>query len=278
MAKEMALITGASSGIGLHLARELARHGHRVALVAPDAHELAEVARAIEAEHGTEAVPIACDLERDDAVASIERQLPADFSVDILVNNAGHAQRGRFWEVPVERHLSVVRLNIDAVLRLTAAFLPRMLDRGRGRILNTASVAGFQPGPMLAVYHASKSFVLSFTEALAVELDDGPISVTALCPGPTDTDFFPKADMLGTRAFQQANLMAPQDVAKAGYEGLMKGHRLVVPGAANKALVFARRFMPELAQAKLNEQIYAEVPPASRGRSRGDMERDASRR
>jgi uncharacterized protein len=150
-----------------------------------------------------------------------------------------------------------------------------MVQLGRGRLLNTASVAGFEPGPMLAVYHASKAFVLSWSEALAVELEDTAVSVTALCPGPTDTDFFPKAGMLGTRAFQGQNLMAPQDVAKAGYEAMVKGELFVVPGVANKALVAARRFLSETAQAKLNEKFYQEVPPEKQTRERGDLETQA---
>jgi uncharacterized protein len=273
MHPETALITGASSGIGLHLAREFAAHRHRVVLVAPDAGELVGIADAIEREFDVSAIAIPCDLEREDAADLIARQLDQQAcEVDILVNNAGHGQKGRFWELPVERHLSVLRLNVEAVLRMTARLLPPMLLRRRGRIMNTASVAGFEPGPLLAVYHASKAFVLSFSEALALELDGSGVSVTALCPGPTDTDFFIKADMLGTRAFQQAQLMAPQEVARAGYEALMAGDRIVVPGAANKALVFARRFLPEMAQARMHEKLYEELPVDKRGRTRGDVE------
>ena len=165
-----------------------------------------------------------------------------------------------------------MRLNVEAVLRMTSLFLPPMLQRGRGRILNTASIAGFEPGPLLAVYHASKAFVLSWSEALTTELQDTPIGVTTLCPGPTDTDFFPKADMENTCGFQQANLMAPQNMAKAGYEALMAGERLIVPGAANKAMVFSRRFMSDSMQAKVNEKLYEDAPPDKRKRERGDME------
>src|SRR5438045_2069226 len=144
----------------------------------------------------------------------------------------------------------MVRLNIEAVLRMTKSFLPPMLERRRGRVLNLASVAAFEPGPLLAVYHASKAFVLSFSEALSTETEDTGVTVTALCPGPTDTDFFPKADMLASRAFQKANLMAPQDVAEIGYKAVMDGERVVVAGAVNKMMVFSRHLMPESAQAK----------------------------
>lgn len=165
-------------------------------------------------------------------------------------------------------------------MRLTKLFLQPMIQRRRGRILNVASVAGFEPGPLLAVYHASKAFVLSWSEALATELKDGDtgVSLTALCPGPTDTDFFEKADMVGTTAFQKGNLMAPQPVAEAGYKGLMDGDRIVVPGAANKALVFSRRFLPTTAQAKLHEKMYTDVDPEDRKRVPHEKEAEAARK
>ena len=157
-----------------------------------------------------------------------------------------------------------------------------MVQRRRGRILNVGSVAGFNPGPLLNVYHASKAFVNSWSEALAIELKDNNcgVTVTTLCPGPTDTDFFPKAGMLETRAFQKATVSAPQDVAKAGYEGLMKGELFVVPGIMNKALVASRRILSEGAQASFNQAFYQKVPPEDQKRERGDFEKAevASRR
>ena len=198
--------------------------------------------------------------------------------VDILVNNAGHGQKGKFWEIPIERDLSILRLNVEAPLRLTKLFLKPMLARGGGRILNVASVAGFEAGPNFAVYHASKAFVLSWSEALAEELENTNITLTALCPGPTDTDFFEKADMVDTRAFQKANLMPPQPVAEAGYKGLMSGDRIVVPGAMNKAMVFSRRFLPKAAQAKMNEALYEEVDPEDITRQPHELERKEAMR
>src|SRR5947209_6008326 len=262
MDSERALITGASSGIGMHLAHEFASHGHPLVLVAPVEADLLRVARELQAQHATQVRVLAGDLEQPQTASRIFDELLRDeVRIDILVNNAGHGQKGKFWEIPIERHLSIVRLNIEAVLRMTSLFLPPMLQRGRGRILNTASIAGFEPGPLLAVYHATNAFVLSWSEALATELEDTPIHVTTLCPGPTDTDFFPKADLEESRGFQEANLMAPQDVAKAGYEALAAGERIIVPGAANKALVFSRRFMSESMEAKLNEKLYTDAPP-----------------
>jgi short-subunit dehydrogenase len=248
-----------------------------VVLVAPVEAELQEVAQHLQSEHGVAATVIAKDLEQPNAAQEIFSDLQQrGVSVEILVNNAGHGQRGKFWEISIEQDLSMVRLNIEAVLRMTKAFLPPMLDRKRGRILNTASVAGFEPGPMLAVYHATKAFVLSLSESLATELKQTGVTLTALCPGPTDTDFFPKADMTDTRAMQHA--MAPQDVAKAGYKALMAGERLIIPGGMNKMLVGARRILSEEAQSKLNAKFYEELPPEDRKYQRGDMETEAAQK
>ena len=275
---QTALITGASSGIGLHLAREFAAHGHPLVLVAPVESELNLIAANLASANGVNVRVIAKNLERPESSQEIFDELELDgIPVDILVNNAGHGYRGKAWEIPIEQDLSMLRLNVEAVLRLTKLFIQPMIRRGRGRILNTASVAGFEPGPFLAVYHATKAFVRSWSEALAIEFEGSPITVTALCPGPTDTDFFSKAGMLDTRAFQKANLMAPQDVAKAGYEGLMKGELLVVPGAMNKTLVVARRVLSESAQAKVNKRFYESVPVGERTRHRGDFEMPVKR-
>ena len=275
MSKETTLITGASSGIGLHLAKEFARHGHPLVLVAPVEAELQAIAADIKGAHGVEVRVIAADLREAGAETAI-REGVGDNAAEILVNNAGHGKKGKAWEIALEEDLSMVRLNVEAVLRLTKMFLPRMVERGRGRILNTASVAGFEPGPGYAVYAATKAFVLSYSESLATELEGTGVTVTALCPGPTDTDFFPKADMMGTRAFQQAQLMAPQEVAEAAYKALMAADRVIVPGLANKAMVFARRFLPESVQARLNEMLTDDAPPEKQKRDRGDMEAKAA--
>jgi short-subunit dehydrogenase len=277
MNAETALITGATSGIGLHLANEFAKHQHPLVLIAPVESELQKVAADLKDQHGVQVSTIAKDLEQPEAAQEIFDQLTRDgIQIDILVNNAGQGQKGKFWEISIERDLSVLRLNIEAVLRLSKLFLAPMIQRRRGRILNVASVAGFEPGPLLAVYHASKAFVLSLSEALATELQDTGVTLTALCPGPTDTDFFEKAHMVDTRAFQQANLMAPQPVAEAGYKALMDGDRIIVPGAANKAMVFSRRFLPVSAQAKMSEKLYEEVDPEDRKREPGEKEAEAA--
>ncbi len=276
---DLALITGASSGIGYHLAREFARHGHSLILVAPVLSELERVSMEIEREFQVGVQPLARDLSQEHAPGELFATLSgSNTHVDILVNNAGLGQRGRFWENPPERDILMLRLNIEAVVRLTRLFLPPMLERRHGRILNTASIAGFEPGPTLAVYHATKAFVLSLSESLATELQETGVTLTALCPGPTDTDFFDKADMVDTAAFQKANLMAPQDVAKAGYEALIKGERVIVAGGMNKAMVAARRLLPESLQARKNEKLYEETDPAERKRQPGEKEAQPERR
>lgn len=270
--KETVLITGASSGIGYELARKFAKHGHDLVIVAPVEPELRDIASRLTAEFGVNVKPIAEDLRAESAADDVFAQVAANgLSIDILVNNAGLGRRGHFWEIPLEDDISMIRLNVEACIRLTKRFLPNMLFNHRGRILNTASIAGFEPGPMLAVYHATKAFVLSWSEALATELKDTGVTLTTLCPGPVDTDFFEKADMVDTHAFQDANVMAPQDVAAAAYEALMAGERVIVPGLANKAMVFGRRFIPETAQAKKNEKLYGETDPAERKREPGEI-------
>jgi len=265
-----ALVTGATSGIGLHLANEFASRGHPLILVAPVAEELEEVKAELVVNHAVSVTTHAADLEQPQAIDALVAALGE--RVDILVNNAGRGFRGRFWEQPLEQHLTVVRLNIEAVLRLTAALLPRMIERDRGGVLNVASIAGYQPGPLLAAYHASKAFVLSWSEALSHELKDTQVTVTALCPGPTDTDFFAKAGMENSAAFQKSSLMAPQEVAKIGYDAFLRRERVVVAGGVNKALVAAGHLMPDRMQAAMNEVLYEDVPPSDVRRHRGDKE------
>ena len=272
-AQETVLITGASSGIGLHLAREFAKHGHPLVLVAPVEDELERIATQMRAEFNANVEVIAADLSVESSVEEIWDELAVmGTTVGILCNNAGLGRRGKFWEIPLEDDIQMLRVNAEAVVRMTKRFLPRMLSTGRGRILNTASIAGFEPGPMLAVYHSTKAFVLSFSEALATELKETGVTVTALCPGPVDTDFFPKADMVDTNAFQKAKVMAPQEVAEIAYKAVMDGERVIVPGGMNKAMVFARRILPEAAQAKQNAKMYEETAPDDRKRERGDVE------
>lgn len=273
---ETVLLTGCTSGIGLHLAHQFASHGHPLVLVAPKAAELGVLAEELIDRYGISVKWIPKDLEDSEAPQQIFDQLQdGGVQIDILANNAGHGFHGNTWEIPIENHLSVIRLNVEAVVRLTQLFLPPMLARRTGRIFITASVAGFEAGPTLNVYHASKAFILSYAEGLSVELEDSGVSVTALCPGATDTDFFPKANMTGVFAFQKGNLMDPKEVAEAGYQGLMDHDLIVIPGTINKTMIAGRRFLTEHAQAKLNAKMYEDLPPEKRTRTRGDKESPA---
>lgn len=254
------LITGGSVGIGEALAHEFARNGHDLIIVARDQAELNRVEHELRTQHGVEVVTLAYDLEQAHAPEAVKRDLDQrGIKPDILVNNAGHGQRGKFWEIPLESHLSIVRLNIEALLRLTRIYVPEFVERGHGRILNLASIASFQPGPLLASYHASKAFVLSLSIALREELKDTGVTVTALAPGPTDTNFFPRADMEHTVIKEKGNVMQPEEITKGAYDALMKGDDIYIPGGMNKALTFMRRFLPKPIQAILNEQFYKET-------------------
>jgi uncharacterized protein len=265
------LITGASSGIGLELAREFGRHGHPLIITAPLQSELERVARKLEAETDVEVKAIARDLEQPDAARELYEMARGE-PVEILVNNAGLGHLGNFWELPMESILSMIRLNIEGLVRLSRLFLPDMVQRKSGCILNTASVAGFEPGPKMATYHATKAFVLSLSASLVEELRDTGVTVTALCPGATDTDFLPKADMSDTKLFQKGHVMAPQEVAAEGYKALMRGDPICVVGGLNKAQVFMRRFMTKTAQAKMSLKMYQKVPASEQKRQRGDIE------
>jgi len=267
------LITGCSSGIGMYLAHQFAKHGHPLVLVAPVEEELQQLRTELTAIYGISAEVIAKDLEQPTAAQEIFDDLNGrGIQIDILVNNAGRGYHGDWWQQSMDSDLSMLRLNIEAVLRLSKLFVPKMVVRGRGILFNTASVAGFEAGPSMAVYHATKAFVLSWSEALSVELEKTGVQVTTLCPGATDTDFFPKARMEEARIFQEGNLMAPQDVAEAGYKGMVCGDLIVIPGVLNKAMVQGRRVLTEKAQAKLNAKMYEEVPAAEQKRNRGDVE------
>jgi uncharacterized protein len=275
---ETALITGASGGIGLHLAKEFARHRHPLVLVAAAAADLKDIASELKIAGAPSVRTIAKNLEGPDASREIFEELAADLIyIDILINNAGSAHRGKFWEIDIDDDMSALQLNIDAVLRLTKLFLPAMIKHHRGRILNVASVAGFEPGPLMAVYHASKAFVLSFTEALATELADTGVTATALCPGPTDTDFLENSGIVGARLFQKTSVIAPEHVAKAGYEALMAGDRVAVPGVANKIIAFSRRLLPEATLAKMTEKFYANTTDRTPEHGDGGLKASQSR-
>src|SRR5437870_7149122 len=240
--KETALITGASSGIGLDLARLFAKDGHDVVLVARSEGKLREIAAELERDFGMTAHVIVADLAKPDAPQTLVAQLPVD--VDVLVNNAGFGVLGPFVETDLAKELEMIQVNVVALTHLTKLLLPPMVARRRGRVLNVASTAAFQPGPLMAVYYATKAYVLSFSEAIADELRDSGVTVTALCPGPTETGFAAVADMTTARLFNIAKPMGSAEVARAGYAAMWRGRRVVIPGIKNKLLTQSIRVSP----------------------------------
>jgi len=243
--RPLALVTGASAGIGMELARRLAAGGHDLVLVARRADELRALAESLAAAHGVTAHVIPADLA-DPAVPQrlFDEVSARGLAVDVLVNNAGFGLLGPFADADPGRTMAMVRVNVAALTHLTGLFLPGMRERGRGRILNVASTAAFQPGPLMAVYYATKAYVLSFSEALHKELAGTGVTVTCLCPGPTKTEFAAASGMAGTMIFSGPNVMAAGPVADAGYRGMMKGKRVVVPGLFNRLLIGAGRLAP----------------------------------
>jgi short-subunit dehydrogenase len=239
-----ALVTGASYGIGRELARLCARDGCDLVLVARSKDRLAELEEELCAQHSISVTSIPMDLTEPDASQKLfEETTRAGIEVDILINNAGYGFAGPFVEGETKMQVDMVQLNVTALTHLTRLFLPSMLSRSRGRILNLASTASFQPGPFMAVYYATKAFVLSLSEALAEELRGSGVTVTVLCPGPTATEFQARADMEDSR-LRHLGLMDAATVAEQGYRGMMAGKVIVVNGLLNRLLVQSVRFSP----------------------------------
>lgn len=250
--RKTALVTGASSGIGLDLARRFAAEGFDVALVARSKGKLEEVAAAIESEHQARAHVVPADLAQPRAAEALMAALAArGIEVDVLVNNAGYALFGSFAETDLADELAMIQVNVVALTHLTKLVVPQMVARGAGRILNVASTAAFQPGPLMAVYYATKAYVLSFSEALANELAPSGVTVTALCPGPTRTGFQARAQMEESKLVRGKEIMTSETVARIGFDGLMKGKTVVIPGVGNKMLAQAVRFLPRNTVTKM---------------------------
>lgn len=245
--QQRTLITGASAGIGEALAWQFARHGHDLILVARSVDKLEALADALTAEHAVNVAVYPADLSKRGAAGKLFRALQADgLAVDILVNNAGVIQHGRFVEMSPSEHQRIVQLNTASLSDMLAWFVPPMAEQGSGRVLNVASSAAFQPVPSLATYAATKAFVLSLSEALGEELRDSGVTVTALCPGLTDTNMVAqvKAGSEGMKRFPDMLISDVEEVAKEGFEACMAGAPIVVPGRFNQAAVVATRALP----------------------------------
>lgn len=253
------LITGATEGIGYELAKLFAKDKHNLILVARHQSDLENRAQEFR-QHGIDVKTVARDLfSRDEALALCEDVGKMGVTVAILVNNAGQGVYGLFKETDLERELSIIDLNIAATVILTKHFIKDMIARNDGKILNLASIASKTPGPWQSVYHGTKAFVYSFSEAIRHELKEYNISVTALLPGATDTDFFNKADMQESKIVQESKLSDPADVAKDGYDALMSGKDKIISGFKNKAMIGMSNVMPDTAVAGMMDNMQEPV-------------------
>lgn len=243
--KGVTLITGASAGLGAEFARQCRRRGEELVLVARRKDRL----EALAAELGSAHV-VAADLARPGAAARLLAEVEGlGLRVDTLINNAGFGLSGRFADAPAERLLEMIDLNVRALTELCRLVLPAMAERGKGAILNVASTAAFQAGPNMAVYYASKAYVLSLTEAIHQEMKGKGVKVTALCPGPTATEFFEVADSAGSTLARMAT--DPVAVVRAGLTGLDRNKAIVIPGVTNRIGAFGTRFMPRAALRRI---------------------------
>jgi short-subunit dehydrogenase len=245
-ASSTCLVTGASSGIGADIARELANRGHGVTLVARREERLRELADELQTARGVRVEPIACDLtdaaDRDRLVSEVDER---GLTVAVLVNNAGFGSDGRFQDLDADSQLTMVRTNVEAVVALCAVYVPRMVERGSGAILNVASAAGFHPFPGRGTYAASKAFVLSFTEALHEDLHNTGVTATALSPGPVPTEFQKEAGIEDEfKNVPSFAVLTSADAAAAGVRGLERGRRNVVPGVLAHVASLAGRYVP----------------------------------
>jgi short-subunit dehydrogenase len=253
---DLALITGASGGIGEALARLIAADGASVVLVARRLDALSALANQLARAHGVQALALAQDLAEPGAADRLYEQIVArGLQVDVLVNNAGFATYGPFVETSAAEEEALLRVNVGALTTLTKHCLPGMVARRHGRVLNVASTAAFQPGPLMAVYYASKAYVLSFSEALAEEVGGSGVTVTCLCPGPTRTGFQERAQMQESKLFSTLSVMTAAEVARAGYDGMLAGRRIVIPGLGNKLGVQLLRLSPRAVAARVVRMI-----------------------
>jgi short-subunit dehydrogenase len=243
--KGIAVITGASGGIGHELAKQFAGGGYPLLLAARGADKLRAVADELTRTHGVPAATCALDLAEPDAPERLFQEASRQGRpVEVLVNNAGFGSWGPFAEADLADTLAMLRLNVVALTHLTRLVLPGLIEHDRGGVLNVASTAAFQPGPLMAVYYATKAYVLHFTEALADELRATKVRVTALCPGPTATRFEARAGLGASKLFTGRRVMDAATAAEAGYRGLLCGRRVVVPGLWNNLLVQSVRLFP----------------------------------
>jgi hypothetical protein len=239
-----ALITGASSGIGRALVENFAQAGYDVILTARDASSMEAHAADLQKRYGITPLILVADLESDAAPSKLHSDIKSrGITLSALANNAGYGTYGLFQDTALDRELAMMQLNMKAVVALTKLFLPDLLAT-KGKIINTASTAAFQPGPYMAVYYATKAFVLSFSEALAAELAETGVTVTALCPGPTASGFQDRAEMNHSKFVVGKTLPTADEIARRGFRAMQRGQRVYVPGIKNWLLAQVPRFAP----------------------------------
>lgn len=252
--KKTALITGATSGLGYEFVKLFANDGYDLVLVARNTKKLEEIKLTYSKLNVN---IISKDLSEPGSAKEVFKEVESlGIEIDFLVNNAGFGLLGKFDELDINKQLNMVQLNVMALTELTYYFLPKMKEKNFGKILNVASTAAFQPGPLMAVYYATKAFVLSFSEALVEELSETNITVTTLCPGATKTNFGSVANVEDTKMFSQA--MDSSNVAKTGYLSLMKGDRVVITGTFNKIGAYSAKFLPRSLSAKIAKYVAGE--------------------
>lgn len=239
------LITGASQGIGLEIAKVFAREGYNLILVARDKPKLSQIARELHENFKVQVTIIRKDLSHPNSCQELYTLVKKqNLSVEILVNNAGFGTFGEFAKTELDKEESMIDLNVKSLTSLTKLFLSDMLKRKHGKILNVASIAAFQPGPFMAVYFATKAYVLSLSEALSEELKGSGVTISALCPGPTASQFQERAGMQKAGLFKNRNIMSSEEVAEIAYSGLMNEKRVIIPGFRNKISAFFGRILP----------------------------------
>lgn len=244
MTIKTALITGATHGLGYEFAKIFAKNDYNLVLVARDKEKLVAIQKELIRDFKVGVLIISKDLSRHTSSLEIYKEVQKNrISIQVLVNNAGFATYGKFIDNDLQEELDEITVNVSTLTTLTKLFAKDMVTQKTGRILNVASIAAFVPGPLMAVYYATKSYVLSFSEALSEELKGTGVTVTALCPGPTKTNFAKRANLQNTYLFKN-RLMDPAAVAEVGYAGLIKGKQIVIPGIRNKIMVNLVRFVP----------------------------------
>ena len=252
--KKTALITGASCGLGYSFAHVFAREGYNLVLVARNGERLEEIKREIEEKYSSNVTVIAKDLCKSDSAKEIYVATEtAGINIDVLVNNAGSGDFGEFHKCDLDKQVRMVQLNCIALMELCRYYLPAMVGRGSGNVVNVDSIAAFQPGPLMSVYYATKAFVFSFSQALTRELKGSGVKVMALCPGPIRTNFDVAANFGESGLFKNLKVWSPDVVAEFGYKNMKKGKSYCVIGLMNKLMVFSTRLAP---RALISETVY----------------------